>query len=384
MINIYNPDISNYTSSAIKAIQSGWISNLGDYINLAKEKLKNLVGCKYVMLTNNGTTSTHCVFMALKYKYPNLKKIYVPNNVYIAVWNSVLMEYDLTNIEVLKTDIETYNFDMNELDRLEKNACLVIVHNVGNIIDVSAIKSKRPDLILVEDNCEGLFGRLNDKYTGNCEHVLASSCSFYGNKVITSGEGGAFFTNDEDVFNFVHKSAHQGMTKQRYIHDVHGYNYRMTNVQAAFLYDQLNDIDNILEKKAIVFNIYDKLLGKLFETKLISKQKVNNNCTRAYWMYIIRVHDKNFDSMFDYFKSNNIDTRPFFYPIHFHEHLKSLKIDDENSTKLSKECIMIPSSPGLTINEQKYIVKQIAEYLKENLNEEQYKNIINFVNNYEN
>ena len=85
--------------------------------------------------------------------------------------------------------------------------------------------------------------------------------------------------------------------------------------------------------------------------------------------------------MFNYFREKDIDTRPFFYPIQYHEHLKTLMINDEKSNILSKECIMIPSSPGLTNEEQKYIVKNIAEYLKEDLNEEQYKNIINFINN---
>ena len=363
MINIYTPNIQKYTSSAIKAINDGWISNLGEYTELAREELKNVIKSKYVVLTNNGTASTHCLFMSLKYKYPNVKKIYVPNNVYVAVWNCVLMEYDISNIEVLKVDLDTYNFDLNELYRLEKDSCLVIVHNTGNIIDTEYIHSKRPDLVLLEDNCEGLFGKLNNEYTGNCKYVLASSCSFYGNKIITSGEGGAFFTNDEDLYYFINKTINQGITAKRYVHGLLGYNYRMTNIEAAFIYDQLLDINNILENKERVFERYNNLLKPLIESKLVSKYKVNDNCKSANWMYIIRVPNKSYNDMYIYFRENNVDTRPFFYPIYTHEHLKDLKTNDNNSELLSKECIMLPSSPSLKLEEQEYIVKVLNKYL---------------------
>ena len=93
MIPIYKPFIKNYTTSAIKCINEEWISNHGIYVKLASDNLKNLLNIKYCILMNNGTAATHCLFLALKYKYPNISKIYVPNNVFIAVWNCGLMEY---------------------------------------------------------------------------------------------------------------------------------------------------------------------------------------------------------------------------------------------------------------------------------------------------
>ena len=315
MINIYNPDISKYNKSALNAINTGWISNLGENIDLAKNKLKEVIGSNYVLLTSNGTTATHCLFMSLKYKYPNIKKIYVPNNVYVAVWNCVLMEYSKEYVEVIQTDINTFNFDLNQLDSLEYGSCLVIVHNVGNIIDTDYIHKKRPDLILVEDNCEGLFGKINGKWTGSCDKVLASSCSFYGNKTITTGEGGAFFTNDLDVYNYISKKINQGNTDRRYIHDTMGYNYRMTNIQAGFLYDQICDLDEILNKKKVVFERYDNLFKDLIDKGIISIPISNINCERACWIYTLRINGKKFKDVSDYLKDNNIDSRPFFYPI---------------------------------------------------------------------
>jgi len=363
MINIYNPDISKYNKSALNAINTGWISNLGENINLAKNKLREIIGSNYVILCSNGTTATHCLFMSVKYKYPNIKKIYVPNNVYVAVWNCALMEYNIDMIQVLSTDIGTFNFDLNQLNELENGSCLVIVHNVGNIIDTDYIKSIRPDLILVEDNCEGLFGKINGKWTGSCQSVLASSCSFYGNKTITTGEGGAFFTNDEDIYNYISKKINQGNTDKRYIHDLLGYNYRMTNIQAGFLYDQLCDLDEILNKKKRIFERYDNLFKELIEKGLISIPISNKNCERACWIYTLRINDRKFKDVSDYLRENNIDSRPFFYPIEIHEHLKDLKIDDLNSKILSGESIMIPSSPNLSEDEQIYIVGCINKFI---------------------
>jgi len=359
LINIYNPDISNYNTSDLKAISSGWNSNHGENIDLAKNKLKEIIGSKHVILTSNGTSATHCLFMSLKFKYPNVSKIYVPNNVYVAVWNCALMEYSKENLSILKTDIETFNFNLDQLDGLENGACLVIVHNIGNIIDTDYIKSRRPDLILVEDNCEGLFGKINKRWTGSCIGILASSCSFYGNKTITTGEGGAFFTNDDDVYNYISRKINQGNTNKRYVHDLLGYNYRMTNIQAGFLYDQLCDLDKILMKKKKVFETYDNLFKDLINKGLVYLPLGGENRERACWIYTIRVKNIMYEELSNYLKNENIDTRPFFYPIEIHEHLKDFKIEDINGKLLSDKCIMIPSSPNISIEEQIYVVEKI-------------------------
>ena len=117
----------------------------------------------------------------------------------------------------------------------------MIVHNIGNVIDVPMLKNRFPNTIFIEDNCEGFLGKYGDKYTGT--DSFASSISFFGNKTLTSGEGGAFITNDCDVFEYINKIKSQGQSNEKFIHDVLGYNYRMTNVQAAILLGQLECID---------------------------------------------------------------------------------------------------------------------------------------------
>jgi perosamine synthetase len=371
MINIYEPSISNYKTSAISAIESEWISNHGEFVKKSTQKIKEIINVKHAILMANGTCSTHCLFLALKFKYPNISKIYVPNNSYVAAWNCLLMEYDKNLIEVMKMDINTWNICVDEeyIKQFQINSAVLIVHNLGNIINVPRLKIIRPDLIFIEDNCEGFTGKYESIYSGTSESSLCSSISFYGNKIITTGEGGAFFTNDDAVYNYILKVYSQGMSSIKYLHDTHAYNYRMTNIEAAFLYDQLNDFEHIINNKKRIFENYKNLLKPLIETNRVAIFKEEPNIESANWIFALRLinNKKGIQETSNFFKVNNIDVRPFFYPINKHEHLKDIFFEDPVSDILHNEIIMIPSSPSITLDTQKYIVK-IIEIFINNIN----------------
>jgi perosamine synthetase len=372
MIPIYEPDLKKYKLSAIKAINDGWISNHGEFIKKSTDKLNEIMKTKYSILINNGTSATHCLFLALKYKYPNIDKIYMPNNVYIAAWNAALMVYNISNLILMKMDNDTWNIDVSEeyILSLEENSAMLIVHNLGNIINVPKLKELRPDIIFIEDNCEGFTGKYNNIYSGTSDSSLSSSISFYGNKIITTGEGGAFITQHKDIYDYIIKVYSQGMSNIRYLHDVHAYNYRMTNIEAAFLYDQLNDLDTILKNKQNIFNNYKTLLKPLITENKIKLFKVENNIEPANWLFPIRIlnNTKSIEDTNDFFIKNGVDIRPFFYPINKHNHLKELENNDEVSYLLNNEIIMIPSSPNITYHEQKKVINIIVKYLLFNLN----------------
>jgi len=374
MISIYEPEIKKYSYSALSSINSGWISNHGEYINKANNKLKEILNCKYSILMANGTCATHCLFLSLKFKYPNIKKIYIPNNCYVAAWNSLFTEYSKDFVEVLKMDLFTWNINTDEeyIKSLDKDSAMLIVHNLGNIVNVPRLKNIRPDIIFVEDNCEGLFGKYEGIYSGTFEGTLCSSISFYGNKIITTGEGGAFLTNNQDIYNYILKAYSQGLSNERYLHDTHAFNYRMTNIQGAFLYDQLNDIQNILNNKRKIFENYEKLLQPLINEGFIKVYQKECNTGSADWIFSLRLvnNTKSKKEIYEFFKENNIDTRPFFYPINSHKHLEDIKFNDDIPYILNNEIIMIPSSPNITYETQQYIVECIKKhifYLKHNL-----------------
>lgn len=351
MIPVYKPRI--FQDSVKEAIESGWISSQGEFIQKTTDALKKYFNIPYVILMNNGTSATHMLLKAIQYKYPSIKKMYVPNHVFVAVWNVV--KYDTSfEMEIMEMNADTLNMRTDEdyINSLEQNSAVFIVHNIGNIVNVPRLKRLRSDLIFIEDNCEGLFGKYEGVYAGMSEASLCSSCSFFGNKIITSGEGGAFFTHDVDVYNYIYSTIHHGMSEHKFIYKTLGYNYRMTNIQAALLYDQMQHIDSILEDKKRIFSLYKQKL----ENQAIVYINQEENTNAADWMFIIGL-EKPYKEVHDHMTKNNIDIRPFFYDIQTHEHLSCVP---RKILSLQYSYIMLPSYPDLS-NED---IEKITDVLK--------------------
>ena len=355
MIPIYSPRV--YTDSAEKALKSGWISSQGEYIELATQTLKEQFRVPYVILMNNGTSATHMLIRALKFKHPHLTKIYVPNSVFVGVWNTVLYEYPREIMEVLETDPTTLNIRTDEayIHTLVSGSAVVIVHNIGNIVNVPRLKRLRPDLIFVEDNCEGMFGQYEGIFSGTSTVSLCSAVSFFANKTITSGEGGAFFTHDKELYDFIYKTIHHGMTSTRYVYDVLGRNYRMTNVQAALLYDQLTHADSIRADKHAIFCSYKKLLR---ESVIIPRME--DHTTPSEWMFVCGLKNTQYKDLEVYMKSQGIDIRPFFYEISVHSHLND--IQSQQSLRTDITYFMLPSFPDLPLEKVKYICETVIRF----------------------
>jgi perosamine synthetase len=361
MIPIYKPYLAPYKHSAIQSINDEWISNHGIYVDLASTKFREMLNVKYTILMNNGTSATHCLYKALKYKYPHIDHIDIPNYVFIAPWNCGLMEYPVSAFEVMKHDPETMNIDVSEkyIATLKQNSAVMIVHNLGNIVNIPRLQRLRPDIVFIEDNCEGLFGKHEMLYSGT--QSFASAVSFYGNKTITSGEGGAFFTNDIDVYKYIKTYYSHGMSDQRYIHSMVGTNYRMTNVQAAFLYDQMNDINTILDRKKCVFDYYKDKLSEFYPNIYFLKSEPNTQ--HSNWMMVIFVKNAIYDEVETFLIEKNIQVRPLFYSISKHPYLSDIDFPDKD-VGLNKDCgMMLPSYPELQREQQDYIVSSIREFL---------------------
>jgi perosamine synthetase len=365
MIPIYKPYLKKYKQSAINAINEEWISNHGIYVKLASDELSKIFNIKHVILMNNGTSATQCLYISLKYKYPNIKKIYIPNNVFIAAWNCGLHIYDKNIFEVMKTNQETLNIDTSEeyIRSLDEDSAVMIVHNFGNIVNVPRLKKIRPDLIFIEDNCEGFFGKYEDIYSGT--DSLCSSVSFYGNKTFTSGEGGAFMTNNTELYKYINKYYSHGMTDKRYIHDVLGNNYRMTNVAAALLYDQLLDYEHILNLKSEIFTYYEKYLNENINKKKVILLKKEEKTISSKWMFHIIIPSINYQDFETYMSEKNIQIRPFFYSINNHQHLIDIKNPHHNdfNENITNNGVMLPSYPELNKENIKYICLCINDYL---------------------
>jgi perosamine synthetase len=327
---------------------------------MAEELLCEQFKCDHAVLVSNGTCATHLLAKSLKFKYPNINKIISPNNCYVAAWNSFLFDGYEWKISLIDSDLNTWNADYSSA-HADENTAFLIVPNLGNMIDVSELKKKYPDSIFVEDNCEGFFGLYNNKRAGS--ESLCASLSFYGNKDLTSGEGGALLTSDSEVYEYVSKIHSQGQSEERYIHDELGYNYRMTNVQAAILYGQLQDSEEIRQKKQNIFTMYREKLGFLEHVSL----QQTMNAVHSNWMFGVRIHaSTGYKDAKLFFTQHGIETRPMFYPASSHSYLKKydqIQFGSENNSKiLNKECLLLPSYPSLAKEEVEHIIKTVKRY----------------------
>ena len=378
MIPVYRPFLPpSSLKYAHEALDSGWVSSNGKYIQLATDKLQQLLNVKYVQLLNNGTAACHLLAKSLQFKH-NINEIIVPDNVYVAAINSFLFDRNFT-LRSIPSDINTWNIDLAELDAAitkHPKAAVLIVHNISNVINVPALKRKYPNTVFVEDNCEGFLGTYENKQTGT--ESFASAISFYANKNATSGEGGAFLTNDEDIYNSIKCIQGQGQSSKRFVHNRLGYNYRMTNVQAALLLGQLEILPTIMQMKNDVFSIYR---DHLKDREDILMQTIDPNTTPANWMFGVRipkqgtriVEQGKYEQAEKFFIDRNIEIRPMFYSIQEHEYLTHSNIyfsDDKVARLLNKQCLILPSYPELTQEEQKHILKTLDEYVLQIVPEE--------------
>ena len=359
MIPVYKPYLNAASRRHVtKAVKSTWVSSSGAYLDKCTKHLEDMFGAR-VLLVSNGTCATHLIAKAIRFKYPNIKKLIVPNGIYVAAINSFLFD-NYFDIKVVDLNIDTWNLDVNfEIDC--NDTALLAVHNLGNIINIPEIKHRYPGLVIVEDNCEGLFGKYNGLYSGT--ESFASSISFFGNKNITCGEGGAFITKDDDVYEYIKCISTQGQSSQRFIHDYLGYNYRLTNIQAALLFSQLESAEKIMGKKRTIFKKYqDKLDGHVLF------QKEHDNTEHSSWMFGIRIpNGQGYLDANKFFHNKGIETRPMFYPLSVHKHIKdhNVTIESENVSKLlNKECIILPSYPALKSVDIKKIVTAVKQYAK--------------------
>jgi perosamine synthetase len=317
----------------------------------------------HVLLTNNGTTATHLLAKALKSKR-KIKNVICPNGVYVAAWNSFLFDNDMT-LKLVDLSPDTWNYDEEQLLSAIKNenpeeTAILLVHNIGNPFEI-----KNDKFLIVEDNCEGFLGKYHTGRMTGTEH-LASSISFFANKNITCGEGGAFITNDEELYELSRTIHGQGQSSERFIHSHLGYNYRMTNLTSAVLLSQLEVLDTVMEKKNELFSIYRQSFSS-YEN--ICVQNVKETCQHSNWMFGVRIRGSEFKTAKQFFEKNGIEIRPMFYSVSQQPYMKDyittglVKYEnDTNACLLNKETVILPSYPDLSKKEQAHIIETVKRY----------------------
>lgn len=356
MIKIYEPyHIAESSTLAKETIDAGRLTCHNEEFRAVSNRLTDFHDRPTIPVFN-GTCATHLTLKAMKMKVPRLRRVIVPNNVYVAAWNSMLMDGDLELVPV-DADEKTWCVDIEKLSNEIRTSDpeetgVLIVHNVGGIVNVPRLSREFPHHTFIEDNCEGFLGRYEERLSGTAS--LASSISFYANKTITCGEGGALIVHPE-LYETLNKVQSQGQTQTRYVHDILAYNYRMTNTQASILLGQLDLLDEIVEKKKKIFESYRNGLSEKFVT-----QSPENGTKHSGWMFAVRLPGFNYHENIEVLNCD-FETRPMFYPMSSHSHLAKYCGDETVASLLSRECFMIPSHPNLSEEEVGLIVKRLNE-----------------------
>lgn len=314
-IPISEPFISqselDYVTNAVK---SGWVSSLGEYINQFENEFAKYCGSKFALTTSNGTTGLHLSLVALNIKEGD--EVIIPDFTFVATANAVA--YTGAKPVFVDIDQDTLCIDPEAISKAitSLTKAIIPVHIYGhpaNMADIMKI-AKKNNLIVIEDCAEAHGAEIENKKVGNFGNC--GVFSFYGNKIITTGEGGMITTNDEEFYLQAKQLRDHAMSStKRYWHDQIGFNYRITNIQAALGCAQLERIDKFINKRISVFEKYKRELDGINRLKLNYTRSGYKN---VFWMIRLEIDGYDEDKrnlLMDRLKEKGIDSRPYFYPI---------------------------------------------------------------------
>ncbi|MBD1144455.1 aminotransferase class I/II-fold pyridoxal phosphate-dependent enzyme [Pelagibacterales bacterium SAG-MED37] len=363
-IPIYYPRLKgNELKYLSKCVTGNWISSNGPFVQEFEQKFSSMHNKRLSLAVSSGTTALHLSLVALGIKKGD--EVIVPNLTFAAVINAVL--YIGAKPVIVDVDEKKWTINPDEIKHniTKKTKAVIVVHFLGNPCNLGKIKSicKSNKIFLVEDCAEAIGSKYKKKLVGTFGDC--STFSFFGNKTITTGEGGMITFKDKKIYKKANILRDHGMSKKkRYFHDEVGFNYRMTNMQAAIGLAQLEKFKDIINEKIQIFNFYKKNLGK---NKYITFQKTENKGLNTYWLIGVKFHNKKIiiNELQNKMLKNGIETRNFFYPLNVQKIYSNFKTKNNYlAQKVFDNSIMLPSFPGIKYSEIKFISKVLLSSIK--------------------
>lgn len=361
-IPISQPSITDLEVAYVtNAVKSGWVSSQGDYIEKFERNFAEYCGTRYALSTTNGTTALHLALVS--YCIGLGDEVIVPDLTFVATANAVT--YVNAKPVFVDVDPNTLCIDPYHVERAitSKTKAIIAVHLYGHPAAMNALRTlaQQYNLYLIEDAAEAHGATYHGQRTGSLGDCAAFS--FYGNKMITSGEGGMLTTNDEEFYQRAKYLRDHAMSPQRrYWHTEVGYNYRITNLQAALGVAQLERIDAFLDKKRNIFERYRSNLKNIANVRLNFVEAGSNS---SYWMVCLQVDnysEKQRDQLMTFLKKRGIDSRPYFYPLS----TLPMYADSHAYTPIAHSAaaqgINLPSYFDMTDTDIDYICQVLVQY----------------------
>lgn len=354
----------NEKKYVMECIETGWISSVGKYIKPFEQKFSSFCNTRHAISCGNGTVALHLALLA--YDVGPGDEIIVPTLGYVAVANAVT--YCGAQPIFVDSEPETWNIDPNQIEKKisHKTKGIIVVHLYGHPVDMEPIMeiTKKHNLFLIEDAAEAHGALYKNRVVGSIGDI--GTFSFYGNKIITTDEGGMVVTNNNKIAEKIRILKGQGMDPgRRYWFPIIGYNYRMTNIQAAIGLAQLENISWHLDKRREIANLYYKHLREFYDFIELPKEK--EWARHSFWMFSILLRDSvklSRDEFMHMLAKDGIETRPVFYPMHVLPPYNDFQNDHFSiANSISSRGLNLPMYSNLKKKEIEFISKKIKKII---------------------
>jgi len=377
MIPLCAPSIGSAELELVTdCVKSGWVSSIGSYVDRFEKKLARATNTEFAVATSSGTAAIHLALIATGVKPGD--EVLVSNLTFIAPVNAIT--YVGAHPVLVDAESQHWQMDFDLVERFLEHDCkrcdgtlvnklsgrrirgLLVVHILGHPVDMKrAIRlSRRFNLVLIEDATESLGAVYNGARVGGFGDV--GCLSFNGNKLLTTGGGGMLVTNNERVAkNARYLSTQAKDDPIEYIHSDVGFNYRLTNIQAALGVAQSDRLDEFVEKKREIAQKYSEAFATIPGIEVPMESPYVES---AFWLYTILINDEEYGmSSRDLLQSLHdlgIQCRPLWQPIHLNSPYTSAQtLGTDISIDLQSRAISIPCSVGISEKEQMKVIRSI-------------------------
>lgn len=359
-IPVYRPVLTPEDRAAyIGAYDSGWISGRGPDISKFEACLADYTGVPEAIAVANGTVALHVALTAMGIGVGD--EVIVPALSYVATANSV--SYTGARPVFADCDPDTLQIDAASVAAriTERTKAIMVVHNYGYPVDMERLHAiaDRAGIPIIEDCAEALGTRFADHHVGYGSRV--ATFSFFANKTVTTGEGGMVVTDDPDLGAQIRMLANQGASGQHpYFHPVIGFNYRLTNPQAALGLSQMGRIETILDAKTRIYETYETLLTDA-PVRLLGQPPSGRS---SFWLVV--AHFESADDrrrVVAALAERRIESRPSFIPLNELPMYASGADSTPVASGLHEQLVCLPSFPALTDSE----LGEVAETVRRTL-----------------
>jgi perosamine synthetase len=339
-----------------EVVESTWLIE-GDKTNQFETKFAELVGCRHAVTVNNATAGLYCCLKALGVGAGH--EVIIPDLTFIATANAVIWA-EATPV-LADIDENTFNIDPTSIEEKisSRTRALMPVHLYGQSADMEAIMAiaERHGLVVVEDAAQGVGVKFGGRHVGGWGAV--GCFSFYGNKTITTGQGGMITTDDEQIRRKCLILKNHGRTERgTFIHHHIGYNFCFTDLQAALGLAQLTRLDHILRRKRKILELY---MANLADLEAVRFPTGDPRCDGVPWFTNILVDDP--EALGTRLREAGVGTRRFFHPLHLQPCYRGRWPGEFPTTdRVYQQGLSLPSSATLTEDQIVFVCQEINSF----------------------